>query len=233
MSSDRYDGADITRRIVRATSGSACRRAEALLASRTDSALEVFDLALLRGHLARCEACRALAEALDWSLPLLPALAEREPGEAFTEAVLERTSRAPQRALVPWLERGTVAAQERWRRMWQRPRFALEAAWVGACVVALLVWSPLAPVGAQQQARAAIQAGGTALPTLVQDAPRLGGELVAPLASPAGKIEVELDTTVQGLRERASHVAARGHSLWQSILGGGQHDDEGGADAGR
>ena len=203
MSRDRFDSPDLTRRILAATSGSACARAEGLLGEDLDPV----DRALLEGHLGRCEPCRELAHALAWALPALPALAERDPGRAFTAAVLARTSRRPARGLVPALERAYRGFED----LWQRPRIALETAWVGAVVAAILIWSPVAPSGAAEQAVAAVQTGGAVVPQLLREA--------GTLAAPASKIEQELDAVAQGLRERANIVVARGHNLWRSVFG--------------
>jgi hypothetical protein len=194
-------GDDLTRRILAATTGPACPRAEDLLAARCDASLDPLDAALLEGHLGRCAPCRELAAALEFALPALPALAQRDPGPAFTAAVLARTSRRPATGLVPALERLTLAATA----LMQRPRFALEASWVGAALVAVLIWSPLAPSGASQQAVAAVQNGGAVVPQLVR--------------ASVPEIEEEVDAALQELRERASFVVARGHSFWQAIFG--------------
>ena len=207
MRPDRFDGPDLTRRILAATSGAACARAESLLGEDLDPV----DRALLEGHLGRCEPCRALADALAWALLALPALAERDPGRAFTAAVLARTSRRPARGLVPTLERAYGWCED----LWQRPRIALEAAWVGAVVAAILIWSPVAPSGAADQAVAAVQTGGAVVPQLLREA----GDLTGTLAEPASTIEQELDAVAQGLRERANTIVARGHSLWRSVFG--------------
>jgi hypothetical protein len=191
---------DLTRRILAATSGPACARAEALLAERSDDPL-------LAGHLGRCAPCRELAAALAWALPALPALAERDPGRAFTAAVLARTSRRPASGLVPRLERAALAAMA----LVQRPRFALEAGWVGATLVAILIWSPIAPSGTAGQAVAAVQSSGEIVPRLVRESvPQVTGKV---------------DAACQGLRERANYVAARGHSFWQNILGVEKNDN--------
>jgi hypothetical protein len=196
MSSD-----DLTRRILAATTGSACPRAEDLLATRGDAPLDPIDAALLEGHLGRCAPCRELAAALAFALPALPALAQRDPGPAFTAAVLARTSRRPATSLVPSLERFALAVTA----LMQRPRFALEAGWVGAALVAILIWSPIAPRGTSQQAVAAVQSGGAVVPRLVR--------------ASVPEIEEEVDAALQELRERASFVAARGHSFWQAVFG--------------
>ncbi len=203
MSDDRFESTDLTRRILAATSGPACARAESLLGEDADPV----DRALLEGHLGRCAPCRELADALAWALPALPALAERDPGRAFTAAVLARTSRRPARGLVPAIERAYQWCAD----LWQRPRIALEAAWVGAVVAAILIWSPVAPSGAADHAVAAVQTGGAVVPQLLRE--------TEALAAPASKIERELDAVAQGLRERANIVVARGHNLWRSVFG--------------
>lgn len=199
------NGDDLTRRILAATSGSACRRAEELLGHGDEASLDPVDQALLAGHVSRCAACHQLAEVLAWATPALPALAERDPGVAFTVAVLARTSRRNAPRLVPALERLTLVVRERVIAMAQRPRFALEAGWVGAMLVAVLVWSPIAPDGRADQAVAAMQSGSAFMPRLVQES--------------VPEIEAEVDAALQGLRERAAQMTARGHSLWQAIFG--------------
>jgi hypothetical protein len=207
MSHDRFDSPDLTRRVLAATSGSACARAENLLAARGDADADPLDLALLEGHFDRCEPCRELAEVLAWARPTLPALAEWSQGRAFTAAVLARTSRRPARGLVPSLERAALAAIA----MVQRPRIALEAGWVGAMLAAILIWSPIAPSGMADQAVAAVQSGGAVVPRLVPEV--------------TGKIEQEVDAACQRLRERTSDVVARGHSFWQTIFGVEMNDN--------
>lgn len=76
---------------------------------------------------------------------------------------------------------------------------------MGAALVAVLIWSPLAPSGASQQAVAAVQNGGAVVPQLVR--------------ASVPEIEEEVDAALQELRERASFVVARGHSFWQAIFG--------------
>ncbi|MDY0110967.1 MAG: zf-HC2 domain-containing protein [Candidatus Krumholzibacteria bacterium] len=185
----RFGDPDLTRRILDQTSGPACARAEQLLGGRWDGELERVDAELLAAHLARCGDCRALAAALERLQPLLPLLAEREPGPAFTAAVLAATSRRqaatgrePLTQIAPRPRLATAASLtllEHWagrlqrsvRRAWERPRFALEAAWAAAAVATLLLFSPMAPAGAPARAPAqvgqAVQAGVDIVPELV------------------------------------------------------------------
>ncbi len=187
----RFRDPDLTRRILERTSGRACDRAGQLLGARWDGALDAAETELLDTHLERCAGCRELALILDRLQPLLPGLAEREPGPAFTARVLARTAgsqpvpeaagprpatpRRPEMAPRPGLlERVALAATDRARRAWQRPRFALEAAWTVATLLALLVWGPLAPDGVPERADRMVRAGAGAVPELVVAVERLG-----------------------------------------------------------
>lgn len=143
--SRRFQDEDLTRRILDRTSGNACERAEALLGSRWDAPLDAVEQGLLDGHLAHCAACRELALVLDGLQPRLPALAAREPGPEFTVAVMTRTVgvEGARPAPTPWLERLYGRLGDWVDGLWQRPRFALEAAWTATAILALVLWSPL------------------------------------------------------------------------------------------
>lgn len=179
----RFGDPDLTRRILERTSGAACARAETLLAERWDAAPAAVDAGLLDAHLARCPACRELAAVLARLQATLPRLAEREPGPAFTAAVLAATSaRRPTGAAVS-RARGPLAVLEEWsrrlqagaRRAWERPRFALEAAWTTAALLSLMIWSPLLPDETPVRFGRAVQAGAGAVPQAVEHVERLGG----------------------------------------------------------
>lgn len=165
---DRFDAADLTGNILDRTSGRACGRAEDLLGARWDAALDPLDAKLLASHLTDCAPCRELALVLDRLESALPALAEREPGRDFTTRVLRRTSGAPRRLTASaWISRRVEQAVQRARGMWNRPRFALEAAWTAAAIMALLVWSPLAPQERADTATNLVRAGVGAAPEVV------------------------------------------------------------------
>jgi hypothetical protein len=192
----RFGDPELTRRILDRTSGRACQRAERLLADSWDRKPDETAADLLAGHLTRCPACRRTAEILAMLQPLMPRLAERDPGRAFTEAVLRvtggRTADAVGRRasvfgpLVDFvhLARGLSGNL---RRIWQRPRFALEAAWVSAVLTSLLLYSPLLPQEVPSRFGKAVQAGTGLVPEVIDEAGRLagtavsaGGELVDP-----------------------------------------------------
>jgi anti-sigma factor RsiW len=222
----RFDDAALTRRILDRTTGRACGRAEELLGARWDGALDGTDRELLAGHLDDCAACRELAAVLDRLQPALPGLAEREPGPAFTARVLARTSAVqpvPSGSAPGLLDRLGERLQQTARRLWNRPRFALEAAWTAAALTALLVWSPLAPSAASQQAVQVVQAGATAGPGLVERVERLadsavlaGREIIGPRAE---ELEKEMGEITSDLADRIESVKRAGLSLWQSLTG--------------
>lgn len=124
-------------RVVARTAGAACARARDLLGAAFDEPLDRVARALVDAHLETCPACRDVAAAMDEAVSALPALAEIDPGPAFTRRVLAATSRRP----------AGRRAGDRWRAAWTalvaRPRFALEAAYVLTLVLVLLAGSPL------------------------------------------------------------------------------------------
>lgn len=199
----RFKAADLTRLILDRTSGRACGRAESLLADRWDGALEPVAAALLEEHLARCPACCDLAAVLDRLQPLLARFAEREPGPAFTAAVLAATSRrsaaarsgqrrpapvAPSSVIAGWAQRWRVG----WRRTWQRPRFALEAAWTAAALVSLLFWSPLVPAETPAKVGPAVRAQAGVVPVLVNRGERQAAAVAAVVGDAVGAAGSEL-----------------------------------------
>jgi len=204
----RFGDPELTRRILDRTSGRACGRGEELLGARWDGALDPLDAELLAAHLETCPACRELATVLDRLQPLLPRLAERDPGPAFTARVLARTSgrRLPRTArLVTRLEGLAVALQAGLRRAWNRPRFALEAAWTAAALVSLLVWSPLAPANAGRQATALGEAGAGLMPGLNEQVEQLAADVLVASRERLGPLVVRVRS---GLAEAARTLDA-------------------------
>lgn len=131
---------DLVASILRATSGSPCRAAEERLPALVDGVLDSVDEELVRGHLAGCTACTALERVLVEMRGALPWMAEVDPGRAFTERVLERTSRAPRKAARRWASM--------FEGLWLRPRFALEGAYLGALVLMAILAIPGLPLRA-------------------------------------------------------------------------------------
>jgi hypothetical protein len=179
----RFEDRDLTRRILDRTSGRACNGAERLLGARWDGELAAADAALLADHLEHCAGCRELALILDRLQPLLPGLAEREPGPAFTARVLARTTgaqpvpdRSPATSVPAHGRRRGLRA--RLAGVLQRPRIALETAWVAASLAALLIWGPLAPRQVPEQANDLVRAGAGTVPELVTAIGTAGDEVL-------------------------------------------------------
>ena len=115
----------LVKRVLARTSGPACPSAEDRFVAFAEGELDAVDRDLVKSHLARCPGCREeLARVREW-LAELPQAAEVEPDPCFVDDVLRRTSRRPSRA-------------DAWRRLVLRPRFALEAAYVGAVVLLVI-----------------------------------------------------------------------------------------------
>jgi hypothetical protein len=132
--------ANLTETILSRTSGSPCGRAQEHLSDLVTDLLPESDTQLVRAHLEHCRECQALAVTLTWVLPELGEMAELNPGPAFTAAVLRATTGArwqPHR----WPERISTW----WQSMIARPRFALEAAYVGMLLLIALFGTPLSP----------------------------------------------------------------------------------------
>jgi predicted anti-sigma-YlaC factor YlaD len=112
-----------------------------MLCLRVDGSLEGVDAELLGMHLEHCAGCRALEVALARMREDLPALALADPGPGFTEEVLAAT--LPLKSRLARLGR---RLREEFHRLTRRPRFAWEAAYVGALVVMLIFGTPLSPL---------------------------------------------------------------------------------------
>ena len=214
----RFENPDLTRRILDRTSGRACARAEELLGARWDGDLDPADAELLAAHLEHCAGCRETALILDRLQPLMPGLAEREPGPAFTTRVLARTSgaAAPARAGLPVLDRVAMAVWDHLLQLWNRPRFALEAAWIAATLSTLLIWSPLAPSGAADRASNVAQAGLGLAPAVVQQLEQLGDDAWAGLKIRLAPVGERLETTY----EAAAGAVRQRFTSWQARLSG-------------
>ena len=120
------------------TSGATCAAARERLPDLVDGVLEGIDRELMEGHLARCEACAALASAMARATELLPGFAELQPPADLAPAVIAATSRRPaapsfDERVAAWLER--LAA---------RPRISLEAAYLCTLLVFVVIGNPVA-----------------------------------------------------------------------------------------
>jgi predicted anti-sigma-YlaC factor YlaD len=126
--------------IVEKTSGSgrACASARERLCAFVDGELEPFDRNLVAGHLSRCAACAALTEAVAEQTQVLRTFATLAPRTGFVRDVLAATSRKPvaptaTEKIAAWLARAA-----------QRPRFAVEAAYVMTVLLLVVFGNPVA-----------------------------------------------------------------------------------------
>lgn len=163
----------LTGEILRRTSGTACASALPRLCDHVDGVDEALDRELMRSHLAGCEDCAGLARALVRLNRDLPTLAELDPGEDFARAVMART--LPARTL--W-NRWVATAAARWRALTQRPRFALEGAYLGTLLLAIVYAVPFSPLAG--------------LPGRVASLGRI--DVVAELREPMARVESDLSS---------------------------------------
>lgn len=156
------ESADLTRGILAQTSGSACDRAHELIGEDVYGDLAGGNAELLRSHVAHCSGCAELTQAMAWTRALLPEMALIEPDAGFVTDVLATTTGANRPAEVP-------AWRERWReygqRLWLRPRFPLEAAYIGTMALLLLFGTSFSP-GSGAPNRALELANATLAPSL-------------------------------------------------------------------
>ena len=139
------------RNVMNRTSGSACDRACEQLSDLMEGNLAGMDRELVQAHLGHCDPCRAVAVALGWLEPLLPQMAEIDPGPAFTARVLERTTGRDRiedpATAVP---SGAAGLMDRaggwWNRQILRPGFAAQVAYAATVTLVLLTAVPGAPL---------------------------------------------------------------------------------------
>lgn len=120
---------DLSEEILQKTIGSPCGQAESALGLGF-SLLEPVEASLLEGHLAHCESCSHMENALDLLHQTLPDLRDMDPGPLFTQQVL-RATLPRETGLAKW---GRIATG-----LLARPRFAMELAYVAALLV-FLIW---------------------------------------------------------------------------------------------
>lgn len=197
----------LTSAIVERTSGSPCERAQGFLVELVDGALGSEDTSLVRSHLEHCTRCAALHGALQWLGHELPAMAEIDPGPAFTRGVVASTAGRP--AARP--QRGPAwreAAAEWWVRMVARPRFAWEAAYVALLVLVVLFGTSVSPFrGVPSRALAIVQLDPRSAVRAVYEGVDTAGRHAWDAS--AGRI-------ARGAREQAGTVADRHPGMHES-----------------
>lgn len=170
--------ADLAAGVLARTGSDPCRRSRDLLCSHVDGDLAGDDGELLGLHLHGCAECHALEVALVHLAEDLPAMAEIDPGPAFTHRVVAAT--VPRRSA-----RDAVAWLQAW---WQRPRFALEAAYVLTLVGLLVFGVPRVVTSAQATGEIAAAAPQAAKQLAGVAAERIDADVAEPVRTTAGKI---------------------------------------------
>jgi hypothetical protein len=130
---------DLLLSILHKTSGVACSDAALLLCDWVDGRLTQDDWEIISLHIDHCQNCRPLAASLQELKEVLPEMAEIEPDESLTGRILLATISRPR---VSRHDRLHFDVREWWRRMLRRPRFAWEAAYVGALLILLALGNP-------------------------------------------------------------------------------------------
>lgn len=160
------------RDVLARTSGPACDRACQQLSDLMDGNLAGMDRELVQAHLEHCDPCRAVAVTLGWLEPLLPQMAEIDPGPAFTARVLAGTTgRARAVEPVPAAPTGPAGLMDRvggwWDRQILRPGFAAQLAYAATVILVLLTAIPGAPLrSAPGKALEFVQAGPAVPPVI-------------------------------------------------------------------
>ena len=126
--------------ILEQTSGPVCGVAERRLCDWIDGDSNE-DGAVISLHLSHCPACSALAGSLRELNQVLPQMALLQPDASFADDVLKATS---DRRVAAGTRASFAGARQWWRGMMQRPRFAWEAAYVGALLVLIALGNPAA-----------------------------------------------------------------------------------------
>lgn len=126
---DGFRGPDLTQAILARTSGGSCEALRAQACAYVDGELDPVRTGLVEAHLAHCPGCTGLVATLRAAEARLPELRAVDPGPWFTQRVLRACRPAPAPSL--------------WSRLLHRPRFALEAAYVGGALAFLLLRLPL------------------------------------------------------------------------------------------
>ncbi|MBK8165168.1 MAG: zf-HC2 domain-containing protein [bacterium] len=227
MNGGRRDGEGFVRNVLARTSGSPCGRAETLLPDLTDGVLADLDRQLVQAHLEHCGPCRALAVAMGWASPVLPQLAVVDPGEAFTAAVLGRTSRRQRLELASPSARpgGLAGLMDRVGRWWTErilvPGFAPRVAYVATVVLVLLTSVPGAPLrGVPGAALQLMTAGPAALPGTAGASRWLDAQAAQGQAVVAGQWDgVAADLQARGARSAPAReqIAAHAAAAWRNL----------------
>ncbi len=227
MSGQRDDRERFVRDVLARTSGSPCLRCEERLPDLADGLLENLDRQLVQAHLEHCSGCRSLAVAMGWCEPVLTQLAVVDPGEAFTAAVLGRTTlrqrlAAPAAGTQPAGLPGLMDRLGRWwgERIFQ-PGFAAQVAYVATVLLVLLTAVPGAPLRkVPGEALKVMTAGPTAVPAVAGAAAWADERTGAAGAALKGRLQVidgGLDARMVRSAEARGQCAYHLGAMWREL----------------
>ncbi len=189
---------DLTTAILCQTTGTACFEAGNILCDSVDGVLGRDDQEILSLHLAHCRDCRSLADTLAELGRVLPEMATLEPDAQFTADVLRVLAAARRPQPRPDLS-------EWWNRLIRRPRFAWEAAYVGALLLLLALGNP------------AVLPTASAVPQVLAER---GDRLLQGTASLLEERQVAAEQSVSGLGQRGESLLNRAATLPLQVAAG-------------
>lgn len=136
-------GDSLVETVLASTVGDACGQAKPQLPAFVDRDLAGAERELIELHLGHCAHCRQLISTLELLRRELPRMAEVPTDDRFLSEVLAAT--------LPPKVRAQRWFKSHWSNWVRRPRFAMEAAYVGLLVVMLVLGAFSTPVAALPQ----------------------------------------------------------------------------------
>lgn len=214
-SKDRRRDERFVQDVLARTSGSPCEKAHTMLPELVDGELESMDRQLVQAHLEHCTGCRSLAVTLGWVGPELHGLAEIDPGPAFTDSVLARTSRKPEMVLRnDTAPSGLAGVMDRVGRWWEKqilkPDFPVQAAYAATVILVLLFavpWSPFKEVPGK--ALAVVQARPAEVPLIGGTLQSASNWVDSGTSRVAGTVRGGLSTRWQAVESSLDYRAGR------------------------
>lgn len=206
---DRTRNEDFVRDVLSRTSGSGCDRACEQLSDLMDGSLTGMDRELVQAHLEHCDPCRTVAVTFGWLEPLLPQMAEIDPGPAFTARVMKETARRESyRKPAYAAPTGPAGLMDQVGRWWEsqvmRPMFAAQVAYVATVVLVLMTVVPGSPFR---------QVPGKAL-EIVQAGPASSPVIGPALDHASGWVGIQTESSLTAARNKVdSRIRRAGSSL--------------------
>jgi hypothetical protein len=215
---DRTRNEDFVRDVLSRTSGSGCDRACEQLTDLMDGTLAGMDRELVQAHLEHCDPCRSVAVTFGWLEPLLPQMAEIDPGPAFTARVVKETTRRESYRKPAHADpSGPAGLMDRVGRWWEsqilRPMFAAQVAYVATVVLVLIAVVPGSPFRqVPGKALEVVQAGPTSAPVigpaLDSASGWVGTRTESSVTAARSSLERRVRQTGASLNERSERTAA-------------------------